>query len=63
MQFVNLTYISGIIGSITFSQNDILTEQDKETVWIYYFWIFTNYVKKTPVLYKDKQTFDNPESK
>ena len=29
MQFVtlnNLTYISGIIGSITFSQNDILTE-------------------------------------
>ena len=30
MQFVTLnilTYISGIIGSTTFSQNDILTEQ------------------------------------
>ena len=66
MQFVtlnNLTYISGIIGSTTFSQNDILTEYHKETVWVYYLWIFTNYVKKTPVLKKDKQNFDIPESK
>ena len=66
MQFVtlnNLTYISGIIGSITFSQNDILTEQHKDTVWIYYLWIFTNYIKKSPVLQNDKQTFDNPEGK
>ena len=58
-----LTYISGIIGSTTFSENDILTEQHRETVRIYYLWIFTNYVKKTPVLKKDKQNFDIPESK
>ena len=34
MQFVTLnilTYISGIIGSTTFSQNDILTEQQTRT--------------------------------
>ena len=66
MQFVTLnilTYISGIIGSTTFSENDILTEQHKERVRIYYLWIFTNYVKKTPVLKKEKQNFDIPESK
>ena len=66
MQLVTLnilTYISGIIGSTTFSENDILTEQHKKTVWIYSLWIFTNYVKKTPVLKKEKQNFDIPESK
>ena len=49
MQLVTLnilTYISGIIGSTAFSQNDILTEEHKETGWIYYLWIFTNHVKK-----------------
>ena len=63
MQFVTLNNLTYISGTITFSQNDILTEQHKETVWICCLWIFTNYVKKTPVLQKDKQTFDNPESK
>ena len=66
MQFVTLnilTYISGTIGSTTFSQNDILTEQHKETVWVYYLWAFTNYAKTTAVLKKDKQNFDIPESK
>ena len=65
-QFVTLnilTYISGIIGSTTFSQNDILSQQHKETGWIYYLWIFPNYAKKTPVLKKDKLNFDIPESK
>ena len=64
MQIVTLnilTYISGLIGSTTFSQNDM--NSIKKTVWIYYLWIFTNYVKKTPVLRKDKQNFDIPESK
>ena len=49
MQFVTLnilTYIPGIIGSTTFSQNQILNEWHKETVWVYYLWIFMNYVKK-----------------
>ena len=49
MQFVTLnvlTYIFGKIDSITFTQKKILTEYHKETVWIYYLWIFTNYVKK-----------------
>ena len=66
MQFVTLkilTYISGIIGSTTFFQNDILTEYHKETVWVYYLWIFTNCIKKSPVLKNDKQNFDIPESK
>ena len=66
MQLVTLnilTYISGIIGSTTVSQNDILTEQHKEKVWIYYLWMFTKYNKKTPALKKDKQNFDIPESK
>ena len=38
MQFVTLnvlTYLSGMIDSITFSQNIILTKQYKQTVWIY----------------------------
>ena len=66
MQLVTLNiliYFSGMIGSTTFSQNDILTEYHKETVWIYYLWIFMNYGKITPVLEKDKQNFYILESK
>ena len=67
MQYITwnvLTYISGIIDSFNFSENIILTEQHKETVWINYPWIFTDYVKKIPVLRKkEKQNFDIPQGK
>ena len=67
MQYITwivLTYISGIIDSFNFSENIILTEQHKETVWINYPWIFMDYVKKIPVLRKkEKQNFDIPQGK
>ena len=43
----NMQLVTLNICSTTFLQNDNLTEWHKETIWIYYLWIFTNYVKKT----------------
>ena len=66
MQFVSLnvlTYIYRITDSISFCQNYILTEQRKETAWIYYLWVFTNYIKKASVLKKEKQNFDIQEGR